>query len=186
MAALFSHGATQLLPGETDRILVDPYYVRNHVAEPSTLALLTRWYDFLVEHDRILMAEDVVDVTASYVGAYNDDCEVSFPGVPTTAEALPGTVWRRVTSVGDALVVHLINLCGQVDTDWDAARLTPARQRGTLRFRLSGSSAPRVRVADPDAEGRLVELDVVVEGTHATVQLPELSIWHVVLIGDLS
>ena len=48
MAALYSHGATQLLCGEADRILVDPYYVRNHVIEPSTAALLKRWYDFLV------------------------------------------------------------------------------------------------------------------------------------------
>ena len=52
MATLFSHGATQLLAGEADRILVDPYYVRNHVVERSTAALLKRWYDFLVEHDR--------------------------------------------------------------------------------------------------------------------------------------
>lgn len=186
MATLFSHGATQILAGEADRILVDPYYVRNHLVEPSTAALLTRWYDFLVEHDRLLMADDIVDVTASYVGGYNDDCEVSFEGVRSTSAADPGAVWRRVTSVGDALVVHLINLCGQSDADWDAPRSFPSPQSGTLRFRLSGPSAPRVRAADPDAEGRLVELDVVVEGTHAIVQLPEFGIWQVILIGDLS
>ena len=33
MATLFSHGATQLLAGEAGRVLVDPYYVDNHVAE---------------------------------------------------------------------------------------------------------------------------------------------------------
>ncbi len=186
MATLYSHGATQLLAGETDRILVDPYYVRNHVVEASTAVLLTSWYDFLVEHDRILMAEDIVDVTASYAGAYNDDCDVSFPGAVPTSAPEPGAVWRRVTAAGDAVVVHLINLCGQADALWDAPRSTPIPQRGTLRFRLSGSTAPRVRAADPDAEGRLIELDVVVEGTHATVQLPEFGIWQVILIGELS
>ena len=186
MAALYSHGATQILAGEADRILVDPYYVRNHVAEPSTAALLKRWYDFLVEHDRVLMADDIVDVTASYVGGYNDDGDVSFAGVPSTSTAVPGAVWRRVTSVGGALVVHLINLADQSDADWDAPRSTPVPQRGTLRFRLDGRSAPRVRAADPDAEGRLVELDVVVDGTHATVQLPEFGIWQVILIGEVS
>ena len=53
MATLYSHGATQLLAGESDRLLVDPYYVRNHVAEPTTAAMLRRWYDFLVEHDEL-------------------------------------------------------------------------------------------------------------------------------------
>lgn len=186
MATLFSHGATQLLAGEADRILVDPYYVRNHVVEASTAALLKRWYDFLVEHDRLLMADDIVDVTASYAGAYNDDCDVSFAGVRSTSTAEPGAVWRRVTSVGDALVVHLINLCGQVDAEWDAPRSAPIPQSGALRFRLGGASAPRVRVADPEAEGRLIELDVVVEGTHATAQLPALGIWQVIVIGELS
>ncbi|HEY4152870.1 MAG TPA: glycoside hydrolase family 66 protein, partial [Pseudolysinimonas sp.] len=186
MAMLFSHGATQILAGEADRILVDPYYVRNHIAEASTTALLTRWYDFLVEHDRLLMADDIVDVTASYVGGYNDDCDVAYPHARAISQAEPGAVWRRVTSVGSALVVHLINLCGQSDTDWDAPRSTPIPQAGTLRFRLSGPSAPRVRVADPDAEGRLIEVNVVIEGTHATAQLPELGIWQVVMIGELS
>ena len=63
MATLFSHGATHLLCGEADRILVDPYYVRNHVMEPSTTALLKRWYDFLVAHDELLMPADLTDVT---------------------------------------------------------------------------------------------------------------------------
>ncbi len=54
--------------GEADRILVDPYYVRNHVAEPSTRDLLRRWYDFLVEHDELLTAPGITDVTGSYGG----------------------------------------------------------------------------------------------------------------------
>ena len=37
MATLFSHGATQLLAGETGGVLVDPYDVNNHAAASSTL-----------------------------------------------------------------------------------------------------------------------------------------------------
>ena len=78
MATLFSHGATQLLAGEADRILVDPYYVRNHVVEESTADLLRRWYDFMVEHDELLFDGRIVDVTGSYAGPYNDDIDVSY------------------------------------------------------------------------------------------------------------
>ncbi len=31
-------------------------------------------------------------------------------------------MWRRVLGTGDRLVVHLINLAGQDDAEWDAPR----------------------------------------------------------------
>ena len=182
MATLFSHGATEILAGEADRLLVDPYYVRNHVVEASTAALLKRWYDFLVEHDEILMDPSIVDVTGSYAAAYNDDCDVSFPGNVVSVTADSGAVWRRVTQSGDRLVVHLINLVGQDDTLWDGPREEPTRVAGTLRFRRLGDGMPRVRVADPDAEGRLIEVEVTLEGTHATASLPEFGVWQLVVI----
>ena len=182
MATLFSHGATEILAGEADRLLVDPYYVRNHVVEASTAALLKRWYDFLVEHDEILMDPSIVDVTGSYAAAYNDDCDVSFPGNVVSVTADAGAIWRRVTQSGDRLVVHLINLVGQDDTLWDGPREEPTRVAGTLRFRRLGDGMPRVRVADPDAEGRLIEVEVTLEGTHATASLPEFGVWQVVVI----
>jgi dextranase len=183
MATLFSHGATQLLAGESDRILVDPYYVRNHVVEKSTAAMLKRWYDFLVEHDEILMDPAIIDVTGSYSGDYNDDCDVSYDSAAVSGTADAGAVWRRITSVGDRLVMHLINLIGQEDDLWDAPRNIPGRMgTGTLRFRWEGGGLPRVRAADPDADGRLVDLDVAFEGTHAFVRLPEFALWQVVVI----
>jgi dextranase len=183
MATLFSHGATQLLAGEADRILVDPYYVRNHVVEASTAALLARWYDFLVEHDEVLMDPSIIDVTGSYAGAYNDDCDVAFDGVSVTERPEPGTVWRRITSAGDRLVVHLINLRGQDDALWDAPRKTPVSPGpGALRFRRVGAGVPRVRVAGPDGSPRLVDVAVELDGDHATATLPEFGIWQLVVI----
>lgn len=183
MATLFSHGATQILAGESDRILVDPYYVRNHTMEASTADLLKRWYDFLVEYDELLQDPEIVDVTGSYAGAYNDDCDVSFDGSAVTGAATPGAVWRRVTSAGDRLVIHLINLVGQDDELWDAPRNTPANPgRGTLRFRRTGTRVPRVRVADPDRGGRLIDVPVELDGDFATAALPEFSVWQLVLI----
>lgn len=183
MATLYSHGATQLLAGEAGRILVDLYYVRNHRAEPSTAALLKRWYDFLVEHDELLMTPSIVDVTGSYVGAYNGDCDVTYASAAATEEPAAGSVWRRVTAAGDRLVVHLINLTGQQDTLWDAAR-QPAGDTGpgTLRVRRTGDGLPRVRVADPDRAPRLVDVPVTVDGDHAVAQLPAPHVWQLVLV----
>lgn len=183
MATLFSHGATHLLAGEADRILVDPYYVRNHVAESSTAVMLRRWYDFLVEHDELLLAADIVDVTGTLAGEYNGDCDVRFGDAVVALTATAGTVWRRITRRGDELFVHLINLLGQTDTLWDAERTEPVRPgAGELRFRLDGPGAARVRVADPDAGGRLIELDVVRDGDFATATLPDFETWAVIHI----
>ena len=183
MATLFSHGATQLLAGESDRILVDPYYVRNHVIERSTADLLKRWYDFLVEHDEVLSDPNIVEATASYAGSYNDDCDVTFESVPTSGVAVAGSVWRRVAVAGDRLVVHLINLVGQDDDLWDSPKRAPGQiGPGTLRFRRVGLGMPRVRAADPDGSPRLVDIPVDLDGDHATARLPEFAVWQVVVI----
>ncbi|APZ33383.1 hypothetical protein BOH66_03135 [Microbacterium aurum] len=181
MATLLSHGTTQLLVGEHGRLLVDPYYVRNHEAEPDTLEFLARWYDFAVEHDELLLAPGVVDVTASYVGDYNDDLDVAYQDAVVSETAVAGSVWRRVVRADDSLVVHLINLVGQQDTLWDAPRLAPAAVGdGELRFRFVRGRRPRVRVADPDGSARLVEVPVRIDGNHAVATLPPLHIWQVV------
>jgi dextranase len=183
MATLHSHGATHLLCGEADRILVDPYYVRNHPVEPSTAALLHRWYDFLVEHVELLTAPGIADVTGSYAGGYNDDLDVSYAATAVGHPAAPGRLWRRITQVQDRLVVHLINLAGQDDTLWDAPRHTPADPGpGTLRIRKSGSGLPRVRVADPDRQSHLVDVPVTDDGDFAHAVLPAPYLWQLVVI----
>jgi len=183
MATLFSHGATHLLCGEADRILVDPYYVRNHVAEHSTMQLLTRWYDFLVEHVELLLPPDIVEVTGSYAGQYNDDLDVAYAEIPVVGHARAGCVWRRITQVQDRLVVHLINLAGQPDTLWDAPRSAPVDPGvGTLRVRRVGGEPPRVRVADPDRGRALVDVAVRTDGDHAVAELPPPHLWQIVVI----
>lgn len=183
MATLFSHGATHLLAGEADRILVDPYYVRNHAVETSTADLLTRWYDFLVEHDALLLDPSIVDTTGSLVGDYNGDLLVRIGDAAISTTATAGSIWQRVTRVGEGLVVHLINLLGQSDSLWDAERAeTPRPGVGDLRVRLDGPGPVRVRAADPDGTPRLADLDISRDGDFATVALPDFGTWLIIHI----
>jgi dextranase len=183
MAMLYSHGATQLLAGETDRLLCDPYYVRNHVMEASTRDLLKRWYDFLVVHDELLMPASLMEVTHSYAGDYNGDLDVSFASAEVSVTAEAGKVWRRIVRDGERLVVHLINLCGQSDTLWDAPRNAPGSPgAATLRFKRLLGRTPRVWVADPDGAGRLEPVAVTDEGDLASAALPDLAIWQVIVV----
>ena len=183
MATLFSHGATQLLRGEADRILVDPYYVRNHRWSRARRDLLKRWYDFLVAHDELLMPPASPKSRTSYAGAYNGDLDVSFADADVTVTAEPGNVWRRIVRDGDRLIVHLINLCGQTDTLWDSPRNPPASPgTATLRFKRLMGRTPKVWAADPDGSGRLEPVAVTDEGDTSLAALPPLSIWQVIVI----
>lgn len=187
MATIFSHGATHLLAGEADRILVDPYYVRNHQVEASTAAQLRRFYDFSVAHGRLLLPPDIVEVTSSFAGGYNDDLDVTYDGVAVGQTAVAGEVWRRITATADgSYVVHLINLTGQSDTRWDAPRHDLGSPGpGTLRMRRMGTALPRIRYADPDRQPELVDVSASVDGDYLSAQLPPPHAWQVVLIDPL-
>jgi len=185
MAALFSHGATHLLCGEADRILVDPYYVRNHATEQSTADLLHRWYDFSVAHAELLFDPRIVEVTSSFASDYNDDIEVAYAGTEVEQLATAGTVWRRITQLPDdrGYVVHLVNLTGQDDTRWDAPRHQPGDPgEGRLRIRRMGTELPRVRYADPDSQHTLRDAELSVDGDYVVATVPAPHQWQVVLV----
>ncbi len=183
MATLFSHGATQLLAGEADRLLCDPYYVRNHVLEESTSTLLKRWYDFLIVHDELLMPTHLHEVTHSYAGDYNGDIDVRFTNAEISVTAEAGKVWRRIVRDNDRLIVHLINLCGQADTLWDAPR-PPMGTAGeaTLSVRALYGRQPRVYAADPDGAGRLEPIPTHVDGDRIAAVLPALGTWQLLVV----
>jgi dextranase len=182
MATLFSHGATQLLAGEDGRLLVDPYYVRNHVATESTLHRLARWYDLLVAAGDLLFAHDQADITRSVVGGLNGELEVTAEA-PVSHEARPGVIWRRVVQTPLGTVVHLINLTGQVETGWDQPKIDIEPVRGLrLRLRQTGSAIPRLHVADPERSVTFAPLPLRAEDGYLYADLPPLHAWQLLLI----
>lgn len=185
MATVFSHGGSHLLVGEADRVLTDPYYVRNHQIRPETGAMLRRWYDFLVEHGDYLTDPGLVEVTGAYADAYNGDLEVTFSGTEVSWNPEPGTVWRRITRRGDDLIVHLINLVGQDDAEWDAPKKPAAEVTGgVLWVRPASAAGCRVLVADPDGAGRLVELPVRAVDGLLEADLPSLHSWQLIVVKE--
>jgi len=152
MATAFSHGATHLLLGEDGAALTDPYYPRHHVLSEPALEALVPWYDFAVRYGDLLYDPAQADVTCSFTGGINEDVVVTGAPVSTSAEA--GALWTRVVRTPLGVLVHLIDLTAQTETEWDAGK-TPA--------------APRSRVA---VELSMVAPDTVVR--FATVDAPDL------------
>ena len=184
MATLFSHGATQLLAGEADRLLVDPYYVRNHAVAPSTLAMLARWYDFLVEHGELLLDPRV--------GRRHRVLRRRLQrrprrGIRRPCDQRAGTARRHLAPdrpdrrrSGRASDQPARPVGHPVGRARAAARSDSGP--GVVRVRRVGSVLPRIQVADPDRAARLVDLPVSVEGDDAVASLPELGWWQVLRI----
>jgi dextranase len=184
MATAFSHGATQLLAGESGNVLVDPYYVRNHAAEASTLDMLAAWFDLLVAAGDLLLSPGNADITRSVASAFNDEIDVLGPdGIVMSHEARSGVVWRRVVETAHGTVIHLINLTDQSETGWDTPKAPISTVTGLrLRVRRITDDPPTVRVADPDRGPRFTTVPALVDGDHAHAELPPLQVWLMVFL----
>lgn len=185
MSTIFSHGATHLLNGEGDRILVDPYYPSNHNSQPSTRKIMARWYDFLVRYGDLLLAQDAVDVTRSYTGGINEDLVVDAPsGVRFSTDAEPGAIWIRVTRTSLGLIIHLINLTGQAETGWDTPK-RPIESVSGARLRALRTLATLAPLAaTPSDDPSLMALPVRPDGRYDTITLPPLGAWTMVVLPD--
>jgi dextranase len=145
--------------------------------------MLQHYYDFLVEHDEVLMHPGLLDVTAAMAGDYNNDCDVTYPTTAVTATGAEGSVWRRITRLGPRLIIHLINLSGQSETVWDNPKQPPIEQPGgRLRFRAVLAAGPRVRVSEPQRNSVPQEIPPEAAGTHYVAKLPPLHTWQVVIV----
>jgi dextranase len=184
MATIFSSGATHLLTGEDGRLLVHPYYVNSEPAEKTTLALLERWYTFLVRHGDVLVDAAITDVTGAYAGTYNADVVVEAPeGVRVSTHPDPGCLWLRVTRTPHGLVVHLINLTDQDETGWDTPKRRIRPVTGlVLRMRQVGAKPATVRWCDPEVPGPGRWLPGVADGIDQVTPLPALDAWAFVVV----
>jgi dextranase len=186
MATIFSHGGTHLLNGESDTLLVHPYYPQNHVAEASTKQLMRKWYDFLVRYGDLLLAPEAIDVTRSYTGGINEDLFFIAPdGVRISTDAEPGTIWVRVVRTRLGLVVHLINLSDQTEITWDTAK-HPVRKNAGVKFRWLKTLGQRPpMVADPDGNSSLQQLTPIDDGSaYLEIELPELGAWTMLVLPE--
>jgi dextranase len=186
MATIFSHGGTHLLNGESDTLLVHPYYPQNHVAEASTRQLMSKWYDFLVRHGDLLLAPEAIDVTRSYTGGINEDLFFIAPdGVRISTDAEPGAIWVRVVRTNLGLVVHLINLSDQTEIAWDAAK-HPVRKSAGVKLRWLKTLGQRPpMVADPDGNPSLQQITPIDDGSaYDEIELPELGAWTMLVLPE--
>lgn len=192
MAAVFSSGGTHLLLGDTTHALTDPYYPRNAELPASALDALVPWYDFLVRYGDLLLPAGVVDVTEFYTGGINEDVIVSAQDQRVSTKADADALWVRVFRTPDGShVVHVVNLLGLTETDWDRAKPVVMPLDGATLKIASGLAPGGAFCASPGAPdlrplpgrdaGSASQSDALSAGQeHLAFDLPTLGRWTLI------
>lgn len=178
LATVFSHGATCLLHGEEDAILIDPYYVRHERMDARARDVATAYYDFAVRYGDLLFDEAAVDVTRTHSGGEGKEVRVEAP-VPVATDCVPGAIWARVVEAAGRQVVSLIDLTAQADVAWDSPKQPGAPVTG------AGVAFERVGAVDyffaaPEDSPAARRLQATVDGGHDVVEVPPFSTWALV------
>jgi dextranase len=177
LATVFSHGATCLLHGEEDAILVDPYYVRHARLDDAGLRAAKDYYDFAVRYGDLLF--DALDVTRTHLGGVNTEIRVD-GRLDVATDCTLGAVWARALEAPVGRIVSLIDLTEQADLRWDG-RKTPSRgvEDVTVSFERVGPRRPRIFFACPDDPAARELESTLVEG-HEVVEVPPWRTWSLV------
>lgn len=180
LATVFSHGATCLLHGEEDAILIDPYYVRHERMDARARDVATAYYDFAVRYGDLLFDETAVDVTRTHSGGEGKEVRVEAP-VPVATDCVPGAIWARIVEAAGRQVVSLIDLTAQADVAWDSSKHVAAPVTGaSVAFERVGAAAVDYFFAAPEDSPAACRLEVTVDDGHDVVEVPEFSTWALV------
>lgn len=122
-ATISSGGASHLITGGDGRVLHDPYYVRNYLADPETRQDLESYFDFLVTIGDFIYDQTITDITMTSAFGINE--EIVFESeVPISYDGSFGTLWARIFRGDSGITIHFINLLAQTNSLWDSAKVS--------------------------------------------------------------
>lgn len=185
-AAINASGGFHLVAGEGDALLAEAYYPNHGHLDPSELAVVRRYADFVVRTTALLHAEPGPDIAWTHVGPTNDAIVLDHPALPGYgAGACPDALWVIGREDDDTTSLQLINLCGLTSTAWNVAQDLPAAlDRIEIRARIS-APIDGVWWDTPDDDvgvARPVDFEVVddASGRFLVFHLPRVEFWSTV------
>jgi dextranase len=191
MATIFASGAYHLLIGEEYKVLTEGYYPNyGEMSEPFKTKMRS-YYDFIVQYQELIYGK-FIDLSYTHTGGYNSeigrDNEIEFEGkdVIFSPGGNAGTVWTIVKENDDFLVIHLINLVGLKDDQWNKPKETGPIELKDMKIRvLIEEKIDGVYLASPD-HSTCSPIKLVPhrkEGSNgfvSEVSVPSLDVWSMI------
>ena len=183
LSVISSRGASHLITGGDGKVLHDPYYVRNHQAGSSTLAILENYHNFITAAGDYLFSPSRVDITRTHAFGVNTEITIeSKDAISANFDAKGLTA--AVFDSDEGLTIHIHNFLDQENTEWDAAKKSITKQSSVKISILSvgykdewhvgradQSSKFELRSATQSAD-KLV-LDVAITGAWTLIHVPK-------------
>ncbi|MGZ4699194.1 MAG: glycoside hydrolase family 66 protein [Oryzihumus sp.] len=180
LSTVWAAGGQYLLFGERHGALVHPYYPNFATLEGSAVDVLRAFADFSVANGDLLFDPAAQDGTGSLALGINEDVLVE--GCPVSGRPEAGSVWVRTSTVGDRLVVQLVDYRAQNDARWNVPRTPTGVADGlSLRVRVASASVD-ARFGHPLGGPGLGPVPVRDDGEYVVVDVPDFDTWAVLAL----
>lgn len=189
-AAICACGATHLILGEQGAVLTQPYYSDYTRLTDAERRVVQAYSDFQVRYRELLYDPASIEITESHVLGENREFSVEVDGLGTPGVSFdgePGTVWTAVHRQEQRIVINLINLTEQDDSNWNTAK-KDSTTAAVVRIQIPRyTDTMRIFVASPDKDhGDALQLDsTLVTGPRTSaleVIVEDLAWWSVIWV----
>ncbi len=184
-AAIAANGASHLLLGEKNAVLTQGYYVDHSFLTDKQSFSIRKYYDFLVRYMELLYDNTLQDVSFTHIGW--DNTEYTCINKSWSADARPDTLWLTLTENRSYKCIHMINLLGCENDEWNRGKETPTIQHD-IQFRVQlDMQIEGIFLASPDVNNcRSEKLNHTIvktdRGMVAEFSVPSVLYWSVVYI----
>jgi len=147
-AAIAANGATHLLLGEKNAVLTQGYYADHSFLSREQASSIRSYYDFMVRYMELLYDNTLQNVSFTHIGW--DNTEYTCVNKSWSADARPGTLWLTITENQRYKCIHIINLFGCENDEWNRGKETPVIQHD-IQFRVQlDMEIEGIYLASPD------------------------------------
>lgn len=181
-AAIFASGGDHIEMGGQNKMLSQAYFPNQALAMSGSLqASMVREYNFITAYENVLRGNGLTDSANAVV----------MPGVATSTNGAPGTVWTFVRSQPGRDVIQLVNLLGNSSSDWQDTNASypppPVQANAVLKYYYGTGTVSGVTLASPDINGGAAQALSFTSGSDASgnyVQftVPSLQYWDMLMV----
>ncbi|QUH30411.1 glycoside hydrolase family 66 protein [Vallitalea guaymasensis] len=185
-AVISASGGFQLLLGENNGVLCDPYYVNYGKILDEHTNKVRNYYDFIVRYGDILYDINAKDISMTHANGINT--EYIFSGGDFSSYPKEQSIWTQIRETDNCKVIHLVNMMG-IDSDiWNEEKKNkPKKVKGIKIQALIDEEILGVYYATPDGEmasSKTLEytMESMDRGRYICFEVPTVEFWGMVYI----
>lgn len=182
-AVIFASGSYHLVMGGYQGALDDSYYAKYSLIE-NPLGI-RNYYDYITRFGHIFLDPELKDITMLLTGGINE--EYKFVNCYTSVEPQSDKVWTLIKENKNYIIIHLINLTGISNVEWNTMKHNPCPVQNIEVDALIYDSIKAIHLTSPDLNGiNQNNINYIQslsnQGLRTQFIVPNLDIWATIFI----